>query len=187
MSQLGFFLVKPKLIWNNFVCISGGVEIYTSPINVELCLRDRVVARTLTPFWHSLEIQLSKRHSADIVLTSYADILLKVHKINEMENFLFRAIIYFLPVGGKQNWNVIDESEGYQSLLPQYNLSIFSTTSYLISEDTDFVFPFTVLVHLPWCAKHMNSAKQHEYGFQLPHTSHSISFTLASASFNRQF
>lgn len=31
--------------------------------------------------------------------------------------FFFRATMHFFLVGGKQNWNVIDESEGYQSLL----------------------------------------------------------------------
>lgn len=83
------------------MCTSGVVQIRTSPINVELCLLDRVVTRALPPFRHSLGIQLSKRHSADIILTSYADTLLKIHKINEMEIFFFRAMMHFFPVGGK--------------------------------------------------------------------------------------
>lgn len=66
MSQLLFFLVKLKLIWNIFVCISGVVQIHTSPVNVELCLLDAAVRRALPPFRHSLGVQLGKRHSAGI-------------------------------------------------------------------------------------------------------------------------
>jgi len=77
-------------------------------------------------------------------------------------------MMHFFPVGGEQNWNVIDESEGHQTVTgsksldigkvtAEYNLFIFSTTTYFISEDTDFGFPFTVLVHLHWTAKQINS------------------------------
>lgn len=48
------------------MCISGGVQIHTSPVNVELCLLDTAVMRALPPFRHSLGIQLGKRHSAGI-------------------------------------------------------------------------------------------------------------------------
>lgn len=39
----------------------------------------------------------------------------------------------------------------------EYNLFIFSTATYFISEDTDFGFRFTVLI--PWTAKQINSTK----------------------------
>lgn len=93
------------------MCIRG-VQIYTSLVNVELCPLDRHVTEPLPPFRRSLGIQLSTRHSPDIILISYADSLLKIHKINEMEILFFRAMVHFFPVGGQQNWNRIDESEG---------------------------------------------------------------------------
>lgn len=93
------------------MCIRG-VQIYTSLVNVELCLLDRLVTGALPPFRRGLGIQLSKRHSPDIILISYADSLLKIHKINEMEILFLRAMVHFFPVGGQQNWNRIDESEG---------------------------------------------------------------------------
>lgn len=65
--------------------ISGAVQIHTSPANMELCLLDRAVPRALPPFRHSLETQLS----AGYILTSYADTLLKIYKINEMDFFFF--------------------------------------------------------------------------------------------------
>lgn len=92
-------------MWNNLLCISSAVQICARPIYVELCLLERVVTRALPPFRHSLGIQLSKRHRVDVVLASYADALLKIHKINELGSFLFRAIMHFFPVGGKQNWD----------------------------------------------------------------------------------
>lgn len=63
--------------------ISGVVQTYSSPVNLELYLLDRAVPRALTPFRHSLGAQLSE----DYVLTSYADTLLKIYKINEMDFF----------------------------------------------------------------------------------------------------
>lgn len=83
---------------------------------MELCLLEGVVTGALPPLRHSLGIALSKRHGAGIIRTSYADTLLKIHKVNEVGSFLFRATMRFFP-GGKQNWDVIDESEWYQTLL----------------------------------------------------------------------
>lgn len=64
--------------------ISGVVQLCTCPINLELCLLDTIVTRALPPFRPSLGIQLRKRYSADIVLTSYANTLLEIHKINDI-------------------------------------------------------------------------------------------------------
>lgn len=90
MSPLLFLLLLKQLIWNNIVCINSTVQLYSCPINVELCLLDRIVIRALPLFSHSLGIQLSKRHSADIILTSYAGTLLKIYKINGMEHFFLQ-------------------------------------------------------------------------------------------------
>lgn len=67
------------------MCISGVVQIYTSSVNMELYLLDRAVPRALPPFRHSLGTQLSE----DYILTSYADTLLKIYKINDMDYFFF--------------------------------------------------------------------------------------------------
>lgn len=65
------------------MCISGVIQIYTSPVNMELYLLDRAVPRALPPFRHGLGTQLSE----DYILTSYADTLLKICRINEMGYF----------------------------------------------------------------------------------------------------
>lgn len=80
------------------MCISAAVQTHTSPANMELCLLGRAVLRALPSFTHHLGTQLS----ADYMLILYADTLLKIYKINEMEILFPQGHDAPFPV--ERNW-----------------------------------------------------------------------------------